>query len=183
MKLFIGTITSVKKRFLDVKLHHSGQTIENVVITAPLDLDEREEQIQINNATEVLVAIDDVFGIAFALASTNQGISIADNATSIIRNQKIKLFGDEHLYSGDNEAIASKIRLYSSKIALQNDTAELVSLLKDLANEVKTLSGAVAGTTPTSGSSAGSSNAQAGTANGVGSSVGTIISKISTFIG
>ncbi|MFT7880453.1 MAG: hypothetical protein ABXS91_08675 [Sulfurimonas sp.] len=156
MDIRAGKIAEVSDRFVDVELYNPTQLIRNVVKTSSLDLDEREEEPQINIGTEVLVLIDD-YGTAYAIASMSQGIAIAKNKTTIIRNETNKFFAVNTLISGDGGEVGGVADIYSSKIKLRNDTGELFDLVSQLCQ-------AVADTTPTGGSSAGSANAQKATA-------------------
>lgn len=156
LELHVGKVTTVLDRFLDVELFNPKQLIRNVVKTSSLDLDEREEEPQINIGTEVLVIIDE-YGNAYAIASLSQGIAIAKNKTTIIRNDTNLFYAKDTLLSGDGGAIATTVDVHSSTIKLRNGSDDLVDLMSQLAQ-------AVADTTPSSGSSAGTANAEQGTA-------------------
>ena len=158
MNIRVGTVTAVRKRFIDVKLYNTGQVISEVVKCSSLNCDEREQQSNIKIGTEVMV-IEDNYGVTYAICSLSQGIDLIKKGISRIENPEVQIYGNEIIKlmgaDGDNtatvEKIAQQVDVWTEKINIRNNSTNLVQLIADLAQSV-------ADSTPSSGSSADSPN-------------------------
>jgi len=160
MRINIGNVTAVNKRYLDVKVKSTGQTLKGVVKVLPLDLDEREEEAYIRVGAEIIMLTDD-HNNSYALGTTSQGINLAEGIASIEQNH-VNIHG------------------YST-IKIHNNAHSLIPTIADFTQAMADLAQAVADTTPTGGSSAGKPNAMEATALSIKNTALEIKGKLETF--
>lgn len=136
-------------RFIEIKLHNTGQIIKQAIYGNPLTLDQREQRPNIKIGTEVLVMVDDLFNF-YVMLSIAQGIDLVGSKIYRIENSdEVRIMTDKlfKIIDIDNGGKVDKFIADTKETELNSDNMTINTKEKTIINtdkfKVKNSSGEV----------------------------------------